>query len=331
VRLIEEAWRPGWFDDIPQSIRPPAWTRPEDLPRDVLVQITANAKQGIPIATAIARWTEHIERRTDHGRRRREGINGPTAPHLILSDIKRLNLPVEDADHGRRTSDMFFPKDAPLDRLEIKLATSKSPTRPDYSKVSNSASAKKRKRGPADSGQLVRNEVEVGDEVGDENEWRWRDGMMAKRVENQLITRLPTSEELVLMDAPPTQLVEGTVSQHDSFPFDRTSLPATRLSCDGPGIALIFGKFVDMYQELRSLDADTAKLMPSCCDSCRVFVLRALASLEADLVPCVGGLEQVEQHTFDGHDVRPSQNHGISPRKQAPPSGERLTSTSYHS
>jgi hypothetical protein len=102
IRLIEEAWRPGWFDDIPQFIRPPAWTRPEDLPRDVLVQITANAKQGIPISTAVARWTEHIERRTDHGRRRREGIKGPTVPYLILSDIKRLNLPVEDADHGRR-------------------------------------------------------------------------------------------------------------------------------------------------------------------------------------------------------------------------------------
>lgn len=115
IRLIEEAWRPSWFDDIPQSIRPPAWTRPGDLPRDVLVQITANAKQGIPIATAITRWTEHIARPTDHGRRRREGTKGPTVPHLILSDIKLLNLLVEDADHGRRTSDMFFPEDAPLD------------------------------------------------------------------------------------------------------------------------------------------------------------------------------------------------------------------------
>jgi hypothetical protein len=320
VRLIEEAWRPGWFDDIPQSIRPPAWTRPEDLPRDVLVQITANAKQGIPVATAITRWTEHIARRTDHGRRRREGIRGPTVPHLILSDIKRLNLPVEDADYGKRTSDVFFPKDAPLDRLEIKLGTPKSSARPDYSKAGQTASVKKRKRGPVESAQAAGSE----DEVRDENEWQWRDGMMAKRVKNQLITRPPTSEELVLMDAPPTQLVEGTVSQHDSSPSDRTSLPATRLSCDGPGIALIFGKFVDMYQELRSLDADTAKLTASCCDSCRVFVLRALASLEADLVPCVRGLEQVEQHTFDGHDVRPSQNHGISPRKQAPPSGRKV-------
>jgi hypothetical protein len=158
ARLIEEAWAPGWFDDIPQSIRPPAWTRPEDLPRDVLVQITANAKQGIPIATAITRWTEHISRRTDHGRRRREGIRGPTVPHLILSDIKRLNLPVEDADHGRRTSDVFFPGDAPLDRLEIKLGTPKSSARPDYSKAGQTASVKKRKRGPVESAQAAGSE-----------------------------------------------------------------------------------------------------------------------------------------------------------------------------
>lgn len=320
IRLIEEAWRPGWFDNIPPSIRPPTWTRPDDMPRDVLVQITANAKQGIPIDTAIARWTEHIARRTDHGRRRREGIKGPTVPHLILSDIKRLNLPVEDADHGRRTSEMFFPEDAPLDRLEIKLATMKSSARPDYSRAGQTASARKRKRGPAESGQLVRSE----DEVRDDDVWRWRDGMMAKRVKNQLITRPPTSEELALMDAPPTQPVEGTVSQQDNPLSDRTSLPATPFSCDGPGIALIFGKFVDMYQELRSLDTDTAKLTSSCCDACRGLVLRALASLEADLVPCVRGLEQVEQHTFDGHDVRPSQDHGISPRKQAPPPSKRI-------
>jgi hypothetical protein len=79
-----------------------------------------------------------------------------------------------------------------------------------------------------------------------------------------------------------------------------------------------------MYQELRSLDTDTAKLTASCCDTCRSLVLRALASLEADLVPCVRGLEQVEQHTFDSHDVEPSQDHGISPRKQAPPSGRKV-------
>jgi hypothetical protein len=147
---------------------------------------------------------------------------------------------------------------------------------------------------------------------------------MAKRVKNQLITRLPTSEELALMDAPLMQPVEVTVSQHDSSLSDYTSLSTTRLSCDRPGITLIFGKFVDIYQELRALDTDTAKLTASCCDTCRGLVLRALASLEADLVPYVRGLEQVEQHVFDGHDVGPSQDHSISPWKQATYSGRRV-------
>jgi hypothetical protein len=72
-------------------------------------------------------------------------------PYLILSDIKHLNLLVEDTDYSRRTSKMFFPKDILLDQLEIKLATPKSPARPDYSKVNKSVSAKKRKRGLVDS------------------------------------------------------------------------------------------------------------------------------------------------------------------------------------
>lgn len=80
----------------------------------------------------------------------------------------------------------------------------------------------------------------------------------------------------------------------------------------------MFGKFVDMYQELRSTDTDTARMTARCCDSCRVFVLRALASLEADLVPCVHGLEQVEKHLYDGKAVRSSQGHGVSSRKATP-------------
>jgi hypothetical protein len=55
-----------------------------------------------------------------------------------------------------------------------------------------------------------------------------------------------------------------------------------------------------------------------CYDSCCVFVLRALASLEADLIPYVHGLKQVEKHLYDGSEVRPSQDHGVSPRKATP-------------
>jgi hypothetical protein len=53
VRLVDEAWRPGWLEAIPPSIRAPSWAQPDDLPRDLLVQITGNARQGISIATAV--------------------------------------------------------------------------------------------------------------------------------------------------------------------------------------------------------------------------------------------------------------------------------------
>jgi hypothetical protein len=202
VRLIDEVWRPGWFEAIPQAIRAPSWTRPEDLPRDVLVQITANAKQGIPIANAVARWVEHINRRTDHGTRRRERIRGPTVPHLILSDIKPLNTPIKDSDKGRRTSDMFFPEDAPADGLEVKLAVLKSPSksRPDYSAAAL-VSARKRKR---DGLGMVEQSNADGDVGAVREEWhRGKDGMMVKRFKNQLIRRIPTSDELAALDSSP--------------------------------------------------------------------------------------------------------------------------------
>jgi hypothetical protein len=324
VRLIDEVWRPGWFEAIPQAIRAPSWTRPEDLPRDVLVQITANAKQGIPMADAVARWVEHINRRTDHGTRRREHIRGPTVPHLILSDIKPLNTPIKDSDKGRRTSDMFFPEDAPADGLEVKLATLKSPSksRPDYSAAAPVSARKRKRDGPG----MVEQSNADGDVGAVREEWyRGKDGMMVKRFKNQLIRRLPTSDELAALDSSPqlTQSSVGSTGGHDGTSSRHTSALSDDSTCDGPGIALVFGKFVDLYQELRSANTDTARMTARCCDSCRVFVLRALGSLEADLVPCVHGLERVEQHLYDGSEVRPNQDHGVSPRKVTP-AGKRV-------
>lgn len=327
VRLIDEIWRPGWFDAIPQPIRAPSWTRPEDMPRDVLVQITANAKQGIPMATAIARWEGHIARRTDHGTRRRERIRGPTVPHLILSDIKPLNNPVKDSDKGRRTSDMFFPEDAPADRLEVKLASLKSPAKsgPDYSAAAP-VSARKRKRDRPGTVEQSNADADADDDVAAaQEEWhRGRDGMMVKRSKNQLIRRHPTSDELAALDSSPrlTQSSVGSPGRHDGVPPQHVGAldagSGDDSTCDGPGIALVFGKFVDLYQELKSANTDTARMTARCCDSCRVFVLRALASLEADLVPCVNGLERVGQHLYGGSEARPSQDHGVSPRRDTP-------------
>ena len=61
--------------------------------------------------------------------------------------------------------------------------------------------------------------------------------------------------------------------------------------CNGPGIALVFSKFVDIYKELRSTDIDTARMIARCYNSYYVFVLHALALLEADLLPYIYRLE----------------------------------------
>jgi hypothetical protein len=239
-------------------------------------------------------------------------------PHLILSEIKPLNGPVKDSDRGRRTSDMFFPEDAPTDRLEVKLAALTSPSwsRQDYSAAAP-VSARKRKR---DGRGIVEQFNADGDVAAAQEELhRGKDGMM-KRFKNQLIRRLPTADELATLDSPPqlTQSSVGSTGGRDGISSRHTGALSDDSTCGGPGIALVFGKFVDLYQELRSTNTDTPRMTARCCDSCRVFVLRALASLEADLVPCVHGLERVEQHLYDGSEVRPNQDHGVSPRKATP-------------
>jgi hypothetical protein len=115
-----------------------------------------------------------------------------------------------------------------------------------------------------------------------------------------------------------TQTPAGSAGGHDTVSSRHAGALGDDSTCDSPGIALVFGKFVDLYQEVRSVNTDTARMTARCCDPCRVFVLRALASLEADLVPCVHGLERVTQHLFDGSEVRPSQGRRVSPRKVTP-------------
>jgi hypothetical protein len=127
-----------------------------------------------------------------------------------------------------------------------------------------------------------------GDAAAVQEEWhRGKDGMMVKRSKNQLIRRLPTADELAALDSSPrlTQSSVDTTGERNVASHRHTDASGDGSACDGPGIALVFGKFVDMYQELRSTDTDTARMTARCCESCRVFVLRALASLEADLVP----------------------------------------------
>lgn len=72
---------------------------------------------------------------------------------------------------------------------------------------------------------------------------------MVKRFKNQLIRRLPTSYELVVVDSL-LQLMEssvGSASRHDGVSSQPTSALGNDSTCDGPSIALVFGKFVDLY------------------------------------------------------------------------------------
>jgi hypothetical protein len=83
-----------------------------------------------------------------------------------------------------------------------------------------------------------------------QEEWhRGKDDMMVKRFRNQLNRRLPTSDELAAVDSSPqpTQSSVGSAGRHDGVSSQHTSASGDGFMCDGPGIALVFSKFVDLY------------------------------------------------------------------------------------
>jgi len=68
----------------------------------------------------------------------------------------------------------------------------------------------------------------------------------------------------------------------------------------------------DLYEYFHQHGAYTTELVASCCDKCRPPVLRALACLKADLIPCVSELEGVKQHLSNDQEIPPSQDARIS-------------------
>jgi hypothetical protein len=88
--------------------------------------------------------------------------------------------------------------------------------------------------------------------------------------------------------------------------------------CNSLGITLVFGKLVDLYQELSLVNNEAARMMAHYCGSYLVFVLCGFASFDADLVLCVHELERVERYLYDGFKVRPSRVRGVSLRKDTP-------------
>jgi hypothetical protein len=87
--------------------------------------------------------------------------------------------------------------------------------------------------------------------------------------------------------------------------------------CDGPVVALIFRKFIGLFDEMPSLDTD-AGAESRCCDVCRPLVTTKSAYLRSELLQWAVELEGVQVHTSDGEEISPSQVHGISPSKKQP-------------
>jgi hypothetical protein len=93
--------------------------------------------------------------------------------------------------------------------------------------------------------------------------------------------------------------------------------PRQRPTCDGPAIALMFRKFVELFDEMPSLDNDEGSKQ-RCCDVCRPLVARRSAILHSELEKWAAELEDVRSHTSRGDEIVPSREHNISPLKQAP-------------
>ena len=150
VKVIDGSWGQGWFDKIPLTIKDPTWTRAEECSKRILIQIAANAKQGISFDSAVESWTRAIHKRNDPMSRRENSIRSKTTPYTMPNDVASLNRGVKNASKSSRTSDMFFPEEAKEDRLRVELVplvtTSVPSPRPDYFAGAKSRKMQKRKQ-----------------------------------------------------------------------------------------------------------------------------------------------------------------------------------------
>ena len=335
MRMIDSSWGPGWFDKIPISIRDQSWSRAEECSKRTLIQIAANAKQGISLESAVESWTEAIQKRNDPATRREQRSKSRVTPYLTPGDIALLNGVDKGTGMGRRTCDMFFPEEAKEDTLRVELlvpsSSPKAPLpRPDYSIGSKPRATRKRKK--------VREEVEeegTGGDVEAEGEDGWvkvGGRSMVKRVRKHLIRKLVDDEDdddggsdrgsTSAQSENETSSSQPPSTQPPSAQRTKTTsqdLVAKRRhpKCDGPAVALMFRKFIDLFDEIPSLDTD-AGAESRCCDVCRPLVTAKSAYLRSELLQWAVKLEGVQVHTSDGVEIPPSQEHGISPSKKQP-------------
>jgi hypothetical protein len=316
VRVIDDCWGPGWFEKIPAAIKDPSWSRAEDCSKRTLMPMAATAKQGTCLEKAVGSWTEAIRKCNDPAVRREQLSRSRAVPYIMPNDIVPLECIPGDTD-------VPVLEEAKQDTLRVELiippSTTKPPPppKPDYSTGSKPRKTGKRKIPQAKGdGRMAE-----GDEEAEEEDGRVKVGArsMVKRVRGHMIRKSIGDAEDPNggndhRDKPTNQANEVCRTPPSAQPLaaELTSiLPHTREPvqqrpiCDGPPVALMFRKFVDLLDEMPSLDKDTG-VDSRCCDACRSLVAQGSAYLLSELVRRANELEKVKMHTVDGNGTIPS-------------------------
>jgi hypothetical protein len=177
--------------------------RAEECSKQLLAQVTLNARHGYSLEKAIDHWTQSIQRRTDKSARREHRISLPRSRHIILDDVRSLNKrdPNEDSSSTSDTWHITLP-DSPKDNwLRVELVTAFKGTLPpqkksDFSATRPSRPSKKRKRNTSEAA-VVDSSRDDGRQEADGWQLIANRKEMVKRVKNSLLRKLveiPSSE-----------------------------------------------------------------------------------------------------------------------------------------
>jgi hypothetical protein len=332
ARVIATSWGDDWFDKIPTTMKNPTWRRAEECSKRTLAQIAGNVKRGISLEKAVESWTEAIKKRNNPAARRECQPRSRVTQYLMPDDVATVNRVTEEQGGDGQTSDTLYPSGAGEDMLRVEVAVLSSapkvsPSRPNYSIGSRPRKTRKRRRAQVEEGR-----VECEDELQREGSWvKIGERSMVKRVRNHRIRKpvedtedsngesdyLGSSTDQPRDDrvTPPSAQSSKTQAVGSLSTCQKGSRP--RPTCDGPAVALMFRKFIEFCDEIPSLDNDEASER-KCCDACRALIAQRSAFLRSEFEKWATELEAVQSHTSHGDKILPSQEHDISPLRQAP-------------
>jgi hypothetical protein len=339
ARIIATSWGDDWFEKVPTTMKNPIWSRAEECSKRTLAQIAGNVKRGISLEKAVETWTEAIKKRNDPAARRECQARSRVTQYLMPEDVAMVNRVTEEQGGDGQTSDMLSPAGAGEDMLRVEVAVlSSAPkvssSRPDYSIGSRPRKTRKRRRM-----QVEEERVECEDQLQREDTWvKVDERSMVKRVRNHMV-RKPVEDtedsdgESDCLGSPTDRPREDRVTPPSAQP-SKTQLAGSmsgcrresrpRPTCDGPAVALMFRKFIEFCNEIPSLDNDEASER-RCCDACRPLVTQKANLFRGELENWAAELEGIESHTSNGEVIDLSQEHEISPLKQARPKPSPVT------